>query len=213
MNSRHSRNGSYFGLSADDYRLLRSLKTPAGIQRFIDTEINYNKEHEGLTCRSPQRVLRDRLAHCFEGALFAAGALRALGYPPLLLDLEAVRDDDHVLAVFRRNGAWGALATSNYAGLRFREPVYRTLRELAMSYFADYYNVEGECSLRSFSTRPVNLARFDRIHWMTTEQDLWEIGDYLTFVPHTRLLTPTMSRNLSPMDSRSFAAGLTGSVS
>jgi hypothetical protein len=138
--------------------------------------------------------------------------LRALGYPPLLLDLEAVRDDDHVLAVFRRNGAWGALATSNYAGLRFREPVYRTLRELAMSYFEDYYNVEGERSLRSFSTRPVNLARFDRIHWMTTEQDLWEIGDYLTVVPHTRLLTPTMIRSLSPMDSRSFEAGLTGSV-
>jgi hypothetical protein len=105
-------------------------------------------------------VLRDRLAHCFEGALFAAGALRALGHPPLLLDLEAVRDDDHVLAVFRRNGAWGALAKSNYAGLRFREPVYRTLRELAMSYFEDYYSVEGERSLRSFSTRPVNLARF-----------------------------------------------------
>ena len=211
MNSRHSRNASYFGLSADDYRLLRSLKTPGGVQRFLD-EIHYNKEHEGPTCRSPQRVLRDRLAHCFEGALFAAGALRVLGYPPLLLDLEAVRDDDHVLAVFRRNGAWGALAKSNYAGLRFREPIYRTLRELAMSYFEDYYSVEGERSLRSFSTRPVNLARFDRIPWMTTERDLWEIGDYLTIVPHTRLLTPTMIRNLSSMDSRSFAAGLTGSV-
>jgi hypothetical protein len=81
-----------------------------------------------------------------------------------------------------------------------------------MSYFEDYYSVEGERSLRSFSTRPVNLARFDRIQWMTTEQDLWEIGDYLTSVPHTRLLTPTMIRNLSPMDSRSFQAGLTGSV-
>jgi hypothetical protein len=204
--------GDGLGLTADELRVLRSLKTPAGIQRFLENDIGYNKEHQGPTCRSPRRVLRDRLAHCFEGALFAAAALRVLNYPPLLLDLEAVRDDDHVLAIFRRNGAWGAIAKSNFAGLRYREPIYRTLRELAMSYFEAYYNLEGEKTLRSFSIRPVNLARFDRMSWMTTEKDLWEIGDYLTSVRHARLLTPAMIRGLSLVDSRSFAAGLTGSV-
>lgn len=201
-----------FGLDRQEYVLLRSLKSPARIQEFLDFQIRYNKEHDGPTCRSPRRVLRDRLAQCFEGALFAAAALRVLGYPPLLLDLEAVRDDDHVLAVFRQHGCWGAVAKSNYAGLRFREPVYRTLRELAVSYFEDYYNPKGEKTLRSFSTRPVHLARFDRIRWMTAEGDLWVIGDHLTAVPHTPLLKSAMTRGLSRMDRRSFRAGLTGAV-
>ena len=101
-----------------------------------------------------------------EGALLAAAALRVQGFPPLLLDLEAVRDDDHVLAVFKQHGHWGAIAKSNYSGLRFREPVYCNLRELAMSYFEHYYNLEAEKTLRAYS-RPVNLGRFDRIGWMT----------------------------------------------
>src|ERR1700761_6222830 len=114
--------------------VFRRLDSPEKIQRFVD-DLRYNKEPGGVTCRSPRRVMRDRTAHCMEGALFAAAALRMLGDPPLLLDLEAVHDDDHVLAIFRRRGLWGAIAKSNYSGLRFREPVYRTLRELAMSYF------------------------------------------------------------------------------
>lgn len=199
-------------MTREETALLRGLRSPFGIQQFLDTEVAYNKEREGATCRSPRRVIRDRTAHCFEGALFAAGALRVLGYPPLLLDLEAVRDDDHVLAVFRRRGRWGAVGKSNYAGLRFRDPVYLSLRELAMSYFEDYYNLEGEKTLRSFSTRPVNLRRFDGIGWMTAEPDLWEIGEYLCQVPHTPLLTPAMIRALSPMDARSFHAGQHGSV-
>jgi len=201
-----------FGLDRKEYALLRGLKSPPAIQEFLDFQIRYNKERKGPTCRSPRRVLRDRLAQCFEGALLAAAALRVLGHPPLLLDLCAVRDDDHVLALFRRRGCWGAVAKSNYAGLRFREPVYRTLRELAMSYFEDYYNTKAEKTLRSFSTRPVHLARFDRIPWMTTEQDLWVIGDCLTAVRHTPLLTPAMVRSLSRVDRRSLRAGLTGAV-
>ncbi len=201
-----------FGLDLKEYALLRGLKSPPGIQEFLDFKIHYNKEREGPTCRSPRRVLRDRLAQCFEGALLAAAALRVLGHVPLLLDLCAVRDDDHVLALFRRRGCWGAVAKSNYAGLRFREPVYRTLRELAMSYFEDYYNTKAERTLRSFSTRPVHLARFDRIRWMTTEKDLWIIGDHLTAVRHTPLLTPAMVRGLSRLDRRSFRSGLTGAV-
>ncbi len=200
------------GLTREEVRLLRRLKSPFGVQHFLDNQVDYNKERQGPTCRSPRRVILDRLAHCFEGALFAAAALRVLGYPPLLLDLEAVRDDDHVLAVFRQRERWGAIAKSNFAGLRFREPVYASLRELAMSYFEDYYNLDGERTLRSFSTRPVDLGRFDSMGWMTAENDLWEIGEYLCEVRHTPLLTPAMIRALSPVDERSFHAGQHGSV-
>ena len=127
---------------AAERAVFRRLTTPEKIQRFLD-DLAYNKEPDGDTCRSPRRVLRDRTAHCMEGALFGAAALRMIGHPPLLLDLEAVRDDDHVLAIFRLRGHWGAVAKSNYSGLRYREPVYRTLRELAMSYFEHYYNLQA----------------------------------------------------------------------
>ena len=196
---------------ANGLKELRRLTTPEKIQRFLDDRVGYNKEKGGPTCRSPRRVLRDRLAHCLEGALFGAAALRVQGFEPLLLDLEAVRDDDHVLAIFRQRGGWGAVAKSNYAGLRFREPVYRSLRELAMSYFEHYYNPDGEKTLRSYS-RPVNLRRFDRIEWMTAEEDLWVMSDYLLSIPHRRLLLPAAARRLSPMDARLMAAGKTGYV-
>jgi hypothetical protein len=196
-------------LNQAETRALRALKTPERIQHFLDTEVAYNKEPEGETIRSPRRVLRDRCAHCLEGALLAAAALRVHGAPPLLLDLEAVRDDDHVLAVFRQRGCWGAMAKSNYAGLRFREPVYRTLRELVMSYFEHYFNEAREKTLRNYS-RPVNLARFDRIEWMTSEEDLWPISDHLVKIPHVPLLRAGAARRLSRVDERMFAAGLTG---
>lgn len=190
-------------------RILKQLKTPERIQRFLDVDVAYNKEPDGETIRSPRRVLRDRCAHCLEGALLAAAALRVQGEPPLLLDLEAVRDDDHVLAVFRQRNCWGAIAKSNYAGLRFREPVYRTLRELVMSYFEHYFNLEREKTLRNYS-RPVNLARFDRIDWMTSEEELWPISDYLVRIAHVPLLGAGMERRLSRVDDRVFAAGLVG---
>ena len=159
--------------------MLPRLTTPAKIQQFLDEEIGYNHEPHGATCYSPQTVLRERVAHCMEGALVAAMALRKLGYPPLLVDLEAVRDSDHVLAVYRVNGRWGAVAKSDYAGLRSREPVYATIRELAMSYFEHYYNPAGEKTLRAYS-RPVNLARFDRsLQWMTTLDEVWDIPGHL----------------------------------
>jgi hypothetical protein len=199
------------GFHAGELALLSALRTPERVQRFLDERIGYNKEKGGATCRGPRRVLRDRLAHCLEGALFGAAALRVLGWEPLLLDLEAVRDDDHVLAIFRQYGCWGAIAKSNYAGLRYREPVYRTLRELAMSYFEDYYNHQGERTLRAYS-RPVNLRRFDRIHWMTAETDLWAVSDHLFAIPHRPLLPRSVIRRLNRLDRRSFAAGKTGAV-
>jgi hypothetical protein len=192
--------------------VFRRMNTPEKIQRFLDTEIAYNKELGGATCRSPRRVLRDRTAHCMEGALFGAAALRMLGHPPLLLDLEAVRDDDHVLAIFRTRSHWGAIAKSNYSGLRFREPVYRTLRELVMSYFEHYYNLRKEKTLRRYS-RPIDLARFDTSGWMTAEEDVWPIPEYLCTIAHTPLLHPGLVPELGRVDERLFAAGLVGRAS
>jgi hypothetical protein len=199
------------GFDTRERKLLRGLTTPEKIQRFLDDEIGYNKESGGPTCRSPRRVLRDRLAHCMEGALFGAAALKLLHFPPLLLDLESVRDDDHVLALFRHDGHWGAIAKSNYSGLRFREPVYRNLRELVMSYFEHYYNPAGEKTLRAYS-RPVNLARFHGMDWITAEEDVWAIPEWLVEIAHTRILRPGMDRKLNRMDTRLFAAGRVGAA-
>ena len=199
------------GFNRAELAVFRKLTSPEKIQRFLDDEVAYNKEKGGETCRSPRRVLRDRLAHCAEGAYFAAAALRMRGHPPLIVDLMAVRDDDHLLAVFKQDGHWGAVAKSNYSGLRFREPVYRTVRELVMSYYAHYYNLRGELTLREFS-RPVSLARFDRIRWMTAEEDLWEIGDYFYTVPHFRILPPNMERKRRQLDRRLYDAGLVGAA-
>jgi len=194
--------------TAAERAVFRRLRSPEKIQRFLDG-LAYNKEPDGPTCRSPRRVLRDRTGHCMEGALFGAAALRMLGYPPLLLDLEAVRDDDHVLAIFRTRGCWGAVAKSNYSGLRYREPVYRTLRELVMSYFEHYYNLRREKTLRNYS-RPVNLRRFDRIGWMTSEEDVWAVPEYLCSIAHTPISTPLVVRHLGRVDARLFSAGLIG---
>lgn len=201
----------YHSFDAAERAVFRRLSSPDRIQRFLDRELVYNKEAGGSTCRSPRRVLRDRTAQCMEGALFGAAALRLLGHPPLLLDLEAVRDDDHVLAVYRVRGHWGAVAKSNYSGLRSREPVYRTLRELAMSYFEHYYNLRKEKTLRQYS-RPVNLKRFDRIGWMTAEEDVWTIPEHLCAIPHLPLVPPRLIAALGRVDERLFAAGLLGRV-
>jgi len=188
--------------------VFQRLRTPESLQRFLD-DLAYNKEPDGATCRSPRRVLRDRTAHCMEGALFGAAALRMHGHPPLLLDLEAVRDDDHVLALFRARGCWGAVAKSNFSGLRYREPVYRTLRELVMSYFEHYYNLRREKTLRQYS-RPVSLRRFDRMGWMTAQEDVWAIPEYLCTVRHTPVMRPRMVPHLARVDARLFSAGLLG---
>src|SRR5437868_7748332 len=156
------------GFSPLELRKLRALKTPAGVQRFLDS-LPY---HLADTAWSPRKVLQEKTAHCLEGAIFAVAALRVLGFPPLLWDLEAVNDTDHVLAIFKVGGCWGAVAKSNFSGCRYREPVYRTLRELAMSYFNIYFNLRGERTLRRYS-QPVDLSRFDDRHWITSERSIW----------------------------------------
>src|SRR5579862_9765507 len=188
-----------------ELRKLRSLKDPSGIQRFLD-ELPY---HLADTAWSPRRVLRENTAHCFEGAIFAAAALRVNGFPPLILDFEAKRDTDHVLAVFQVDGFWGAIAKSNFTGLRYREPVYRTLRELAISYFDDYYNLLGERTLRKYSAQ-VNLKRFDQLNWMTTEKPIWFIAEYLTKIRHYPLVSDAQIARLHRVDENLLRAGLVG---
>lgn len=188
-----------------ELRKLRSLKNPYGIQRFLD-DMPY---HLADSSFSPRLVLRENTSHCFEGAMLAAAALRANGYPALVLDLEAEHDTDHVIAIYKERGHWGAIAKSNYTGCRYREPVYRTLRELALSYFEVYFNLRRERTLRTFS-RPVNLSRFDNKNWMTTDLPLWFIAEYLFTIHHTPLLKPGMAKKLHRLDDRSFRAGCLG---
>jgi len=194
-----------FGLTPANVRTLRALKTPKLIQQFIDG-LTYQYAD---TAGSPQRTLRERKGHCLEGALVAAAALRLHGHPPLLMDLEAVHDDDHVLAIYRERGLWGSIAKSNFAGLRSRKPVYRTLRELAMSYFEHYYNLRGEHTLRAYS-RPVNLARLDGKQWMTSEEDVWCVPELLIAARHFPIAPDKVMRALPRLDRRSFEAGMHG---
>lgn len=185
--------------------MLRSLKNPAGIQRLLNS-LTY---HDADTAWSPRRVLREGTAHCAEGGILAAAALRVLGYPPLVFDLEAEQDLDHVVAVYRHGGSWGAIAKSHFNGLRDRPPVFRTLRELALSYFDDYYNLRGERTLRSYC-RPVNLARFDDRNWMTSEKSIWFVADHLVHVPHIPLVSQEQVETLYRLDSLAMRAGLLG---
>ena len=141
--------------------------------------------------------------------MFAAAALRANGYPPLVIDLEAEHDTDHVVAVYKQRGHWGAIAKSNYTRCRYREPAYRTLRELALSYFDVYFNLRRERTLWTFS-HPVNMSRFDHLEWMTTDQPLWFVAKYLFAIRHFPLLRPQMARRLHRLDDRSFRAGCLG---
>jgi hypothetical protein len=194
-----------FGFTSSELRQLRAFKTPAGVQKFLD-DLPYNLSY---TARSPKKVLGDRTASCLEGGIFAAAAFRVLGFPPLIFDLEAEQDTDHVIAIFKIRGHWGAVAKSNFTGCRYREPVYRSLRELAMSYFNIYFNLRGERTLRRYS-RPVNLARFDRLSWMTTDKPVWFIAEYLCEIPHTPLLRSTIAKSLTRVDPRTIKAEMVG---
>ncbi len=165
--------------------------------------------HLADTAWSPRRVLAENTSHCLEGAMFAAAALRANGFPPLIVDLEAEHDTDHVIAVYRIGGCWGSVAKSNYTNCRYREPVYRTIRELALSYFNGYINLLGERTLRRYS-RPVNLARFDRENWMTTDKPIWFIVYHLLEIPHFRLFSGQTAKRLHRVDRRTFAAETLG---
>lgn len=190
----------------DEIRFLKTLSNPDKIQGFLDS-IEYNPKYE---CRSPRWVMKKRSAHCFEGALFAAAALQFNGYKPLIVDMRAYNDDDHVIAVFKEEGFWGAVAKSNFTSLRFREPVYRSLRELIMSYFDFFFNTDGYKSLRSYS-KPFDLSLFESRDWATTDEDLEYIGDKIESLHHFPLVTDKMLRKLSIASKSMLQAGLLGS--
>jgi len=193
-------------LTNTEHRIMLQMNTPIKIQTFLD-KLPYSTE-KGYRC--PLRVLREHMAHCFDGALFGAAALRRLGNPPLILNMTANdEDDDHLLALYKRDGYWGAVAKSNFVGLRFREPIYRNLRELVMSYFEQFYSVEGKKTLRSY-TVPLNLKTFDKLNWMTTDEPLERIGKRLDEVRKVPILTRRMIAGLSQVDERSYQSGLVG---
>ena len=192
--------------SKDEIRFLKSLGNPDKIQSFLDS-IDYNPNYE---CRSPRWVMKKRSAHCFEGALFAAAALQFIGFKPLIVDMLAENDDDHVIAVFRLDGHWGAVAKSNFTSLRFREPVYRSLRELVMSYFDFFFNVDGYKSLRSYS-RPFDLTVYESRNWATTDEDLEYIGDKIESLHHYPVVTRKMIKRLCNASDSMLKAGLLGS--
>ncbi|HAF62683.1 MAG TPA: hypothetical protein DCK95_10210 [Anaerolineaceae bacterium] len=194
-------------LSPDELKQVQEMNTPYKIQEFLDSVI-YPAGEEN---RSPVDVLRRRQAHCLDGGLFAAALLRRIGYLPLIVDLqpEPGLDDDHVLAVFKEFDCWGAVAKSNFSGLRYREPVYATVRELALSYFNDFFNIKSQKTLRTYTTL-INLETFDDLHWMTKSSGVDAIEIYLKSAELTPLISPEQAKYLSIVDERSFRAGTLG---
>jgi hypothetical protein len=187
--------------------LMGTLTTPRKIQDFLDL-IEYEPEYFN---RCPLRVFRERRGHCLDGALFGAAALRRLGFRPIVVDLlpEPNMDDDHVLAVYRKNGHYGAVAKSNFVGLRYREPVFRDLRELVMSYFEDYFNSFGRKTLRAY-TKPLDLRPYDAQSWETRDETCDRIEQHFKDLPTIAILTPAMIRSLAPVDRRTLDAALHG---
>jgi hypothetical protein len=193
-------------LTKAEARRIAGLTSPFKIQSFLDG-IEYSEE---VRYRCPLTVLRDMKGHCFDGAVFAAAMLRRIGHPPLILDIiPNDNDDDHILALYKINGHWGAVAKSNYTGLRFREPIHRTVRELIVSYFEVFFNAIGEKTMRAY-TRPLNLTEFDKLQWEINDEGMDAIGERLDEIQKFKPLTPAMIRNLSFADERSVKAGLMG---
>jgi len=189
-----------------EWKYLDGLNSPINIQSFLNT-IPYS-EDEFYRC--PLDVIRERKAHCFDGALFAAMALRRIGHPPLILELiPNKRDDDHVLALFKHTGHWGAVAQSNFTGLRYREPVYRSLRELVMSYFEVFFNTAGEKTLVGYRG-PINLKVFDHLDWMSSAKGLETLSTGMDRYRVHPVISVEMAAGLAPLDERSLRAGLLG---
>ena len=191
-------------LTAGEGRVWAGLRSPIKIQEFLD-QMAYSTEK---TYRCPLRVMRGKRAHCFDGAIFAAAVLRRIGYPPIILELVPNRRGDvHVLAVYKRGKSWGAVGKSNFTGLRYREPVYRNLRELVMSCFEQYFNVKGEKTLRGY-TLPLNLRTFDSFRWPVNDAALENIAKRLDQMRKVPVISPSMGKKLSHVDPQSLQAGL-----
>ncbi len=198
---------NYFhALAGEEVKIFKKLNSPRKLQDFIKA-IPINFEKKGETLMSPRRVLKENKAHCLEGAFLAAAVLWFHGEKPLLMDLKTTDYDfDHVVALFRKGNGWGAISKTNHAVLRYREPVYASPRELAMSYFHEYFLDNGAKTLRSYSV-PFNLSRLNLENWVTAEEDLWEIADHLDESPHRQILDKKMIASLRRADPIEIKAG------
>jgi hypothetical protein len=194
-------------LSKNERKQVREMNSPYRIQQFLDC-IEYPAGEEN---RSPIEVLRQRRAHCLDGGLFAAAALRMIGYPALILDMQPDhgQDDDHVLALYTEFGCWGAVAKSNFSGLRFREPIYHTIQELVLSYFEDFFNIKKQKTLRAY-TMPIHMEDFDHQNWMTESTGVDAVEVYLKTAELIPLISHAQAEYLSAVDERSFRAGTSG---
>ena len=194
-------------LTPEEGRIFKKLSSPARIQDFLDS-LPINFEAEGETYMSPRRTLRARTAHCFEGALLAAAALCFHGRPALILDLRTVpSDEDHVVALFQEDGYWGAISKTNHPVLRYRDAVYKTVRELALSYVHEYtFPKNGKKTLREFSARPFDLSRIDPRLWITAEEDLFFLVEMIDDAPHSAVASPAAIRKLRPASAHEITA-------
>jgi hypothetical protein len=179
--------------------LMRKLNTPAKVQDFLNG-LEFNFEEDGRqTLKSPVRVLRGEKAHCLEGALLGAYVLSLHGHKPLLLHLQTTKGDfDHIVALFKEDGLWGALSKTNHGVLRYREPIYKNIRELVMSYFHEYFLDNGQKTLRRYS-RPLDLNVFEK-GWETETEDLWGIDDELDKIKHYDIASKRVFKNLRLAD-------------
>jgi len=196
-----------FGFNSEEARLFKKLNTPEKIQDFLN-RLPFNFEKGGDTLMSPRRVLSEKKAHCFEGALFAATGLWAGGGRPLIMDLLTTNDDDyHVVALFKKYGSWGAISKTNHAVLRYREPIYKNLHELSLSYFHEYFlNKNGKKTLREYS-RPLDLSLKRFSGWTVSADNLWPIDKALEETKHYRLLSPLQIKKLRPAEAIERRAG------
>lgn len=205
MTARRRPTYAQLGLDEAEGRVLRALATPRQIQDYI-ASLPANFEPDGATLRSVRGVLKHRKAHCLEAAFTAACALWLNGEPPLLMDLTAAKGDaDHVVTLFRRGRCWGAISKSNHVWLRWRDPVYRSLRELAMSYFHEYTDGTHK-TLRTYS-RAVDLRRFAPETWVTNDENCWDVGAALDDARHYRLISPAQAARLELRDEIEVKAG------
>lgn len=186
-----------YHFTPEEESFLKSLDSPAKIQGYLDS-IPFNFEKRGETCMSPRRVLQEQKAHCIEGAMLACAALMVQGELPLILNLKVDTSDvDHVVTLYKRNGYWGAISKTNHSVLRFRDPVYRSVRELAMSYFHEYFLVsDGSKTMKGFS-KPVNLRKFGTA-WLTSDKDLWHIAESIFDGFHYEICPPKNKKFVRP---------------
>jgi hypothetical protein len=191
----------------DEIKLLKKLNSPAKIQDYLNS-LKFNFEKNGETCMSPRFVIKTKTAHCMEGAMLAAAALGFHGARPLVMDLRSVKphDDDHVVAVFKKFGCYGAISKTNHGVLRYREPIYKSIRELALSYFHEYFLNSGKKTLREYS-EPFDLSKLDKLQWRTLPGNLFDIPHKLDTIKHYKILSPKQVLNLRKADKIEIQSG------